>query len=143
MFIIIFIDMFLIVILLILRSFFSRWLAEEYIEEITLKKTFYINLAWLFLMIVFNGLIFVILLFFNSEFSPLRPLLSLILLIIEFFAGFIIITYGLKLSFWNRFIHTTIILVTSRFLIFTFYALFMLLFDVNVYGIGLYIFILV
>ncbi len=140
---IIVIDIIFVVGLLVIRSYFSQWLVKEKIEGIPLEKTFLANSIWIIIAIITNGILYYIYDNYHTLFSPLAPFLSLFSLVIEFMTGLFVIYLGLKLGFWDTIIHSTVILVTHRFLLRACFMLIIFISNENFYGEGIYIFIFV
>lgn len=137
------IDIIFIAGLLVIRSYFSQWLVKEKIEDISLEKTFLTNYIWIIISIITNGVLYYIYDNYHTLFSPLRPFLSLLSLVIELITGLFVIYLGLKLEFWDTILHSTVILVAHRFLLRACYMLISFIFNENFYGEGIYIFILI
>ncbi len=102
-----------------LSSYFLIWLIREKKTELEVGDFILRILLWVVIIIIAKNILYYS--FTVPLFSPLRPFLSLILLIIDTCAVFLILYIGCKLKFWDTITNGIILIVFRRLLELFFY----------------------
>ena len=146
--IIILFDVILIVMIIVLKSYFLIWLANKKNWENDLQKSFIVNIYWSLIMVGISVLLIfnVPLLYIAMNINYLQvPVLStffnLVFFALNFIIGYVLISHFYKGSHIDSFVISLILLITEMAFIKVIQSIVILIFGLN-FGIsdGIYIF---
>ena len=119
--IIILVDIVILIMILILRTLYTNWLAIKLKWESSFRRGFLVNLAWIILLVVINLLIifiapplFIGLSLTMEEITSIYLIIGFLIFIINVIIGIFIVHFFYEKEYWGSFVVTIILVISER-----------------------------
>jgi len=114
-------DIVILIIILILRAFYTNWLAIKLKWKSSLRRGFLVNLSWIIFLVVISLLIIFIAppIFIEiglnvDEITSIYLIIGFLFFIINVIIGIFIVHYFYEKEYWGSLVVTIIVLISER-----------------------------
>jgi len=118
------VDIVILIIILILRAFYTNWLAIKLKWESSFKRGFLVNLIWMILLVVINLLIifiapplFIELSLTIDEITTIYIIIGFLIFLINLVIGIFIVRSFYKKEYWGSLTVAIIVVISERVII--------------------------